>query len=348
MQLQVSRRLKGRMVLAERAGTVHMGYNYDVFRSEDDGVTWQKAASLPRSPWRRAAEFSRLACRLLRQEVRALGHLSNGRYVAANREGVFYGPENGLALQPSRIEAGDLRLMPPMRITVGPGDCVIWGEYVSPRSHRPVRLFASHDDGRSFHVIRSLEAGSVAHVHNVIYDPSWNLYWVLAGDHDHEPGIGMLSTDLKQFDWLVKGEQRYRAVVVFDLGQHLLYATDTEKELNGLIVLDKATGRTERLREFEGSCIYACRFGDIYALTTTVEPSKVNLSPWSRLWLSRDGEHWHESWSDRKDRWNPHYFQYGSLILPNGSTERQTMFFSGQAVEKLDGQTVVARINAPV
>jgi hypothetical protein len=342
--LQIERRIPGRLVLASSDGTLHLGRNYEIQRSADDGATLERVSSLPRAPWRWAAEWSRLACRLLRQEIRALARLPDGDYVAASRLGVFHGRAGDEPLQRSRVEVGDLPLMPPMRLTVGPEGVVLWGEYGSHRHGRPVRLYASHDRGRSFQVVRTLEAGSVLHVHNVIYDAHLDLYWVLAGDHDHEPGIGRLSRDLTRFDWLVKGEQRFRAVVVFDFGDRLVYATDTEREINGLMVLEKASGRADRLRDFDGSCIYGCRYGGTYAITTTVEPSSVNHSPWAALWLSRDGFSWKRAYRARKDRWSADWFQFGSIVLPSGATERDTIAFSGQAIEALDGETVVARL----
>jgi hypothetical protein len=336
-------RTRGRAVLAESDGSLYLGRNYDVLRSDDQGRSFRPVTSLPRSPARRVAELSRLACRLLRQEVRALARLSDGTLVAANREGVFHGREGDPVLRPSTVENGALSLMPPMRITVGPRDVVVWGEYGS-RGKRPVRLFASRDRGRSFEVVQVLEEGAVAHIHNIVYDAGLDLYWVLAGDHDDEPGIGRLSGDLARFEWFVKGEQRYRAVAAFDFGDRLVYATDTEVEPNGLISLDKTSGRAERLRDFEGSCIYACRFGGIYAITTTVEPSAVNRSPFATLWLSRDGEHWKCAWRAHKDRWSADYFQFGSVVLPAGATPHEEIVFSGQAVSGIDGRTVVARL----
>jgi hypothetical protein len=343
-ELEILRVFPGRAVLAEDTGVVHLGRNYEIHRSDDDGDTFVRVTSLPRSPLRRVAEHSRLACRLLRQEVRALVRLPADRYVAANREGVFHGRAGDAVLRPSAIEAGEIPLMPPMRIGTGPGEVVVFGEYGSPSGIRPVRLFASRDAGQSFQVVRALEAGSVLHVHNVVYDRHADHFWVLAGDHGAHPGIGRLSTDLERFEWFVKGEQRYRAVAVFDFEDRLVYATDTEVETNGLIVLDKATGRSERLRDFEGSCIYACRFGGVLALTTTVEPSKVNHSRWASLWASRDGLAWKRAWRGRKDRWSADYFQFGSVVLPSGATSRERIWFSGQALEGLDGRTVVAQL----
>jgi hypothetical protein len=124
-------------------------------------------------------------------------------------------------------------------------------------------------------------------------------------------------------------------------------ATDSEREQNALMAMDKSTGRLERLREFDGSCIYACRFGSIYALTTTVEPSKVNQTTEAALWLSQDGERWQRAYAARKDRWNAIYFQFGSIVLPRGASQKETIVFSGQALEGIDGRVMVGRFADP-
>lgn len=340
--LVVEGRLPGRIVLAERDGTLHLGRNYDIFRSGDAGRSWDCVASMPLDPVRRLANSSRLLCRLLRQEVRALARTAEGGYVASNRQGVFVSAPGERRMRPSVIESAGLALLPPMRIAKGPAGEILWGEYGSPKERRPMRIFVSRDAGESFQLVRPLD--EILHVHNVVWDPDAEHYWVLTGDFDPEPGIGRLSADLERFEWFVRGEQRYRAVELFDLGDRLVYATDTQLEPNALISLDKSTGKAERLREFDGSCIYACRFGGIYALTTSVEPSSVNRSRHSELWLSRDAEHWRCAWRGHKDRWSAYYLQFGSVVLPSGSTERELLVFSGQAIEGLDGRTTIARL----
>ena len=107
---------------------------------------------------------------------------------------------------------------------------------------------------------------------------------------------------------------------------------------NALVPLDKAHRATERLRHFEGSCIYACRFGAWFAITTTVEPSRVNPSRDATLWVSRDLERWHCVLRARKDRWHADYFQFGSLVLPRGASGRDVFAVSGQALDSLDGR----------
>ena len=334
-------RVPGRLVLAEPPATLWAGRGYALWRSADHGRSWVRETRLPRAPWRRLVERSRLASRVLRHEVRALLRLADGTLVASSREGVYHGRAGDAVLRPSRIEEGKLPFMPPMRLAAGPDGVIVFGEYGAGRG-RPMRLYASHDRGRTFHVVRTFEAGCVAHVHNVLWDARRDHYWVLAGDKGEEPGFGILSRDLRHFEWFVKGAQRYRAVAPFDLGDHLLYATDSEVEPNGLVRLHKETGATERLRDFEGSCIYACRYGELLALTTTVEPSAVNRCDEAALWLSRDGERWRCAFRARKDRWSGDWFQYASLVLPVGRTDRETVAWSGQAVAGIDGATLVA------
>jgi hypothetical protein len=343
VELEIQGRVPGRMVLAEPDGTLYLGRNYDIHRSDDGGRSFHRVASMPSDLVRRLAGGSRLLSRLARLEVRALVRTAEGGLVASNRQGVFVARPGEQELRASRVENGAVPLYPPMRICRGPGGEILWGEYGSPKVRRPMRLFASRDSGESFELVHTLD--KVLHVHNVVWDPGQGHYWVLTGDHDPEPGIGRLSADLAHFDWLVKGEQRYRAVEVFDFGDRLVYATDSHLEQNALVSLDKASGRIERLREFDGSCIYACRFGGLYALTTSVEPSPVNRSPFAELWLSRDAETWRCAWRARKDRWNAIWLQFGSLVLPSGATDRELVAFSGQAVEGLDGATLLARVS---
>lgn len=347
LRLDVLHTVAGRAVYVHHDGTLFIGRGYNVHRSDDDGATWTEVAGMPCSFLRRVAEVSRPACRLLRHEVRALAVLSDGACVAANRKGVFHCEPGDRVMRPSRWEKDGTAAMPPMRIGTGPGDRVLWGEYLGNPQRRAVRLYVSDDGGQSFDVAHVFAAGTIRHVHNVVYDEQMEHYWVLVGDHRDEPGIGRLSADLKEFDWLVKGSQQYRAVNVLDLGDRLVYGTDTELEPNAVMSLDKRTGQAERLMPLEGSCLHACRFGKLYALSTSVEPSPVNTSRTAALWLSRDGSRWQKAFEAPKDRWNEKYFQYGSLVLPGGASDRDVILFAGQALRSIDGQVIVARLADP-
>lgn len=277
--------------------------------------------------------------RALRHEVRAFTALSDGKYVAANRQGVYHGSSEQPLMRPSIIEDQGQPLSPPRTIAVGPGDRVLWGEYTTKFRHNlPVRIYVSDDGGRSHQIAKTFEPGSIRHVHGLMYDEKLNHYWVLTGDMDEESGIGRLSADFADFSWLVRGKQCFRAASLFDLGDHLLYGTDSDKGPNAVIRLCKSTGQIERLQELDGSCMYGCRFGSWYTLSAMTG----KLGDHASLWLSRDGERWHKALTGHKDRWDPTYFQHGTLVLPNGESDHEHILFSGQALEAMSGKAYVA------
>lgn len=343
--LQLRDRGPGRPLHIQSDGTLRASRGYRIYRSTDDGASWSFEASLPIPPKRLPGRFSRLAARLLRFEVRALVPLADGRLVVANRDGVYCGPGDGRRLDASVIEDAGQPVKPPFNLCVGPGGEVLWGEYNGQRHDTPVRLYASRDGGRSFEIVHVFARSTIQHVHSLRWDPTRRHYWVFCGDFDEEPGIGMLSADLACFEWLVKGEQRYRLCEAFDLGDRLVYATDTPLERNAILSLDKASGRTEKLRDVEGSCLYACRFGDWLAFSTTVEAGAVDATRSASLWLSRDGEEWECALSRARDRW-PELFQFGSLLLPRGASDRDTIWMGGQGVRGLDGRLQTLRLAA--
>lgn len=344
LALSILRFSPGRVLTVLPDGTLYLGRHNNVYASDDDGATWGPMLRLPRSPFHRLAELSRMACRLLRHEVKALVRLSDGPFVAATRAGLFHGRPDGDLMHRSAVNDHGLRVHPPMCLTTGPNDEVLWGEYWGNKERREVRLFASLDQGRTFDVVHTFARREVKHIHNLVLDQRQQHYWVLAGDHDGEPGIGRLSLDLRSFDWFVKGKQAYRAVCLLDMGDCLVYGTDSEKEPNAIVRLEKSTGRLERLAETEGSCIYACRFGRYYVLSTSVEPSDVNHCQDAGLWVSSDGDRWTRVYQARKDRWDASLFQFGSIVLPRGSSNRETLSFSGQALCGIDGQALVAAL----
>ncbi len=85
--LDFNHRSVGRAVAVLKDGTIYSGRGYRLYRTVDDGASWAFVTAMPSSLIRGTASVFRLGARLLRQEVRAMGVLSDGTLVAANREG---------------------------------------------------------------------------------------------------------------------------------------------------------------------------------------------------------------------------------------------------------------------
>lgn len=334
----------GRALLVRACGRMYVGRGCSIWSSDDDGARWTLEASLPVSWKRRVGRLARIAARALRFEIRALGVLSDGGLVASHREGMYCTRPGDPTPIRSAIAAGERPVQMPMTLTVGPDDEVVFGEYEAATRHgSPVRIYASHDLGRSFEVVHTFPANEILHVHSLLFDPLHRHYWVFCGDFDDEPGIGILSNDFSCFDWFRKGEQQYRLCEAFDFGDRLIYATDTPLDTNRILSLDKRSGQIVQLGVVRGSCLYAARFGELLAFSTTAEPGAFDGHDAPSLWVSRDGDRFDEVVVTHKDAW-PHAFQFGSLVLPRGCSGRENVFFSGQAVKGLDGRVVLARL----
>jgi len=328
----------------ELDGTLYLGRRFEIYRSRDDGQNWSFVCRIPTSSPHRLIQSSRLACRLLRQEIRAMVATSTGAIIAANRAGVFHAPAGEEVMAPSQVVGDPAPYSPPMTITCDAQDRIIWGEYNARYQHgKPIRVYASRDAGRRFEVVHTFAADEIRHVHGIIADSSHQCFWVLTGDLDHESGIGRLSWDLSTFDWLVRGSQSVRAVDAFDLGDALLFAMDSGLERNHVVRVDKTSGSIERGQPIDSCCINACKCADNLFISTSVTRVPEHRMHPAALWRSRDGESWTKVLTAEKDRWHPARFQYGSIILPRGESKRQTLLLSGQSLHGLDGKAFLTQ-----
>ena len=343
--LKILHTLPGRAVGLADNGAIHIGRKYRLWGCDLIGRQ-SLLAQVPCPLPRKLIEPSRLACRLLRHEIRAFFILSDGTKIIATRQGLYHCRGDDLMARRAVLPNMDPPIRSPMTITCDSQDRVLWGEYWGNPDLRSVRLFVSHDKGRSYEPFFTFPPGQIKHVHNIVEDPHDNCYWVLVGDHFQQSGIARLSKDLKSLDWLVKGEQKYRAVCLFPLPDRLVYATDSEKEPDYICSLDKAAGKWKKICDIPGSCIYAARFGKWYAIGTTSEYFDFETigSQMATLWVSSDCDNWQQVFAADKDIWNKKHFQFGSIILPRGQWDNDTVVFSGQAVKQYDNVTCIAEV----
>jgi hypothetical protein len=343
--LNIKNKVSGRAVGFSDDGKLFLSRKYELYTYSAEQHL-ELIASVPTSWKRKVIASSRLLCRLFRHELRGAGVLSDGTKIAATRKGLFYGNRNDMVLKPAKVPLLDPSIIAPSNITITSDEKIIWGEYWSNPDLRPVRILTSFDKGRTYEIVWRSKPNEIKHIHSVVEDRIDNCYWVLAGDHFEQSGIGRLSKDFKSFEWLVKGEQKYRAVYVFPLKDRLVYGTDSEKEPDHICSLDKNTGKWERICEIPGSCIYGAKFGKWYTISTTSEyfDFETVADRMATLWVSKDCESWHQVFAAEKDIWNKKYFQFGSLLLPRGEWESDEIVFSGQAVKEYDDVVCIAEI----
>jgi len=322
--------------------TVFIGQKYKVLEYTQSDLSL--AGQIPCNTKRKLIEPFRLLCRAFRHEIRGVGVLPVGTKIVATRQGLYYCSVDEMTFEKALLPATDMRIYPPMTVTVGSDGRILWGEYWGNADRRAVRLFVSEDFGKSYQPFWEFTKGDVKHIHNIIEDPYDDCYWVFVGDQGKEPGIGRLSKDLKSFDWLARGEQKYRAVDGFLFQDKIVYGTDSEKEANAIYAIEKKTGKAEKICDTPGSCIYSAKFGKWYVISTSVEPSEVIDCKYATLWVSKDAVTWQQVYRAKKDVFPARYFQFGSIVLPRGQWESDKIVFSGQALKGIDGKVCIASI----
>lgn len=325
---------RGRSLYVDQDGVVYCAKGRQIYRSNDWGSSWVLDCVIPCSPLKSAVSMHRLGARLLRHDVSAMVLLSDGTRVAVARDGLYRAAAGELEMKRVfAIERGSR----PLNIQTAADDTVVFGEYGGNPDRHEVHLYASSDGGVSFAPAYTFPAGDIRHIHNVVYDPHVEKYWVLVGDYGDEPGIALMDRDFQDLEWVVRGTQSARVVSAIIEEDGLLFGTDTELEKNTIVRLDRHTGALSVLRDIDGASLFATRFGDLRLIASDVEPSQVNPSRVARLYASRDGDSWQVVDSRQKDMWSMHYFQFGTFVLPYSEYAGDRGCYSGQALRGFDG-----------
>jgi hypothetical protein len=221
----------------------------------------------------------------------------------------------------------------PLHVTAVPSGNIYWGEYFDNRERAEVHIYSSADRGRTWQVAYTFPAGSIRHVHNIVYDRWDNCLWILTGDEGPECQVLRASCDLRSVEVVLAGNQQARAVAAIPTQYGLYLATDTPFEMNHVYRLDRA-GKVEQVGDLASSSIYGCkvgcRDGEAMFFSTMIEPSAVNTGREVQIAGSHDGTNWQVLARWKKDNLPMHYFQYGNAFLPDG--ENSTSYLAATTI----------------
>ncbi|HEY0983306.1 hypothetical protein [Schlesneria sp. T3-172] len=340
--------IPGRALYVAANGDLYLCRGCQIYRSCDRGQTWLLDCYVPSFGWKHHCSRVRVLARLLRWYIAALHVLPDGSRLAIARDGIYRAAAGEQQMtRVFQVERGSR----PLNFSVD-GSRVLFGEYGSGLENSEVLIYVSEDSGQSFQAGFRFPQGDIRHVHHVMVDPFEGNYWVLVGDFGRQTGVGVLSRDLKHLEWLGRGTQRYRAVSALIDRDGLTYGTDSDRDHNFIVRLDRKTGRIEELLQVEGSSLYAAQFGSLRLISTAVEPNPYCRSRECCLYGSTEGGDWQRLAAHRKDVLSPVYFQFGALVLPytqqtrdGQSPSESDLMYSGQAVTGLDGRVALIHGN---
>jgi hypothetical protein len=305
-----------------------------------NNLAWQRVASFRPAWWRSASAATRLSSRLFRDGFHALAILPSGGIVGAV-------PGAIVTLRPGETEFHTThnitRGTRPLHIASVPGGTVYWGEYFDNAARDEVHIYSSTDDGLTWNVAYTFPKHAIRHVHNIVYDAWGNCLWVLTGDYGDECRILRASSDFRNIDVVLQGNQQARAVALVPAPDGLYFSSDTPLEANFIYRMDRQ-GALRKLAGVTSSSIYGCRAGNNIFFSTMVEPSRANTDRHVRIYGSRNGEDFHALLAWPKDRWPMSFFQYGNAFLPDGENTTNCLAVSPVAVEEDDQVTLLCSL----
>jgi hypothetical protein len=222
---------------------------------------------------------------------------------------------------------------------------IFYGEYFFNPTRSEVNVYKSSDDGQSWQTAYTFKTGEINHVHGIFNDPHSNGLWIFTGDEDQACIAGYTEDDFQTLRVQFSGKQKYRICVPLFRDNEIIYATDSQYEPNTIRKITRDTHQITDLQAIQGSGIYAVDMHNGYAVSTTVEPSTVNLDKASHLWFSANGESWTEVCSFKKDKWKASIFQFGSIRFPHYATNLNTLIITGRAIDTIDQSTLIIPIS---
>ncbi len=308
---------------------------------------WEPVASYRPVWWRNLTSRSTLTYRLMRDGFHALAILSNRqtRQTRQTNDRTMVGAVPGALVTRTpnsdefhithRVQRG----IRPLHVTAVPSGNTYWGEYFDNRERAEVHIYASTDRGSTWEIAYTFPAGSIRHVHNIVYDRWGDCLWILTGDEVAECKVMRADCDLHSVEVVLAGNQQARAVAAIPTQDGLYLSTDTPFERNHVYRLDRA-GNVERVGDLASSSIFGCKvrcnIGDAMFFSTMIEPSAVNTGKEVHLTGSRDGTNWQVLVRWKKDNLPMRYFQYGNAFLPDGENSTNYLAATTIAVDTDD------------
>jgi len=323
-----------------------------------NGAEWEIVARFRPVWWRNLTSRTALSYRLVRDGFHALAILGSPPDGQTNDQ-TMVGVVPGAVV--TRTPSSDefhvthqvRRGTRPLHVTAVPSGSIYWGEYFDNRERAEVHIYASSDCGRTWQIAYTFSAGSIRHVHNIVYDRWGDCLWILTGDEGAECKVLRASCDLRSVEEVLAGNQQARAVAAIPTQKGLYLSTDTPFEKNHVYRLARridGAGKVEPVGDLDSSSIFGCRVrcrvGEAMFFSTMIEPSAVNTGREVHLAGSRDGTNWQVLARWKKDKLPMRYFQYGNAFLPDGENATRYLAATTIAVETDDLVTTLWEVES--
>ncbi|MGI6718668.1 MAG: hypothetical protein ACOX4D_05950 [Bacteroidales bacterium] len=314
-------------------------YKYDVLNDK-----WSLFGTLQDKKYYLFSKF-KITRRLLRAEITKLYKFNNNLYICIAKKSLFkFNSNNNKFEKCLNIMKGSR----PLNICQDSKGVLYFGEYFFNPARKKVNIYKSEDEGKTWNIAYTFNDGRINHIHGIFLDPyKEELLWVATGDDDVACIFGYSKDGFRTIIEKYRGKQDYRICVPLFYKDKIVYATDSQFQQNYIRVINRESGAIKDLEKIQGSGIYGVQIGNFAAISTTIEPSKINTDKNSYLWFTKEGLNWKPLISFKKDMWHNVYFQFGSIRFPNyeiNNKQYNKLIVTGCALKKIDGNSLIINI----
>jgi hypothetical protein len=238
---------------------------------------------------------------------------------------------------------------------------IYFGEYFSNPDKKKVDIYRIDKMGIVKNVY-TFTPGQVNHIHNIIFDTFRRCAWVLTGDFDSGAAIWRASNDFGNVACIAGGDQQFRSCVAFAVKEGLLYATDSQFELNKikLLKVDDNPVKSVSLFQINGPCVYGTDLCGNFVFTTATEPAvgaNVSVKDFlirksgpgilknrSFVYLVTPQMKLYEVLNKGKDIWPYYLAQFGNILVPTGKNPSEYLVTYSVANTSNDQSTEIRHL----
>lgn len=312
---KIAKRLNGKL-LHVNDNILFRAIGFTIFKSDDNGTTWKSCIRLPVRFCDRLFAAVPLLQRLLRKSIYHLMVHDDLMVIFANKESFIY--RNNQLISRTRLNGSR-----PLIVCTTPSGEMYYGDYILNYSTNKICIHKISPQKSQWETVWVFE--NVRHIHGVFHDPFSDSLWVTTGDYGTEVGIWRTDDGFQSLKQIIGGNQQFRAVQLLFTEDYVFFGSDTPLEMNYLYRMDRNGDHVEALAHVNSSVFYGCKVDNSLFFSTSVEPSKINLTKHVDIWRSDNGRDWYKFLSFKKDFLSMRYFQYGHVTFPAGNM-RKTLF----------------------
>lgn len=311
---------------------------YEMYKSEDDGETWEFCNKLPVQYYKHFLSKNRLVSRLSRMGISEIKQIFEDKLLICCDGNMFLSDLSFSYFKSVDIPIRFFQLLA-NSICVTP-EYIYYGEYFPNARRKEVNIFRSKD-GLDWKIIHSFPERSVKHVHVLQYDIFSNKIWFCTGDADCECILGFTDLNFSNLTIIGKNSQKWRSLEFIFSEDRVFWGMDTPLVQSKLLSYNRKSKKVEEIANFDGPIYNIKALNKAFVLATATEGGKGEWDSKAHLWYSANLYDWEDCISYEKDIF-PSLFGFGRLLICNNMKEK--ILFSGLGLKEIDNKLLVCKI----